>query len=100
MGLGTDSKLFGVGSDYAGTGGVDPVQGLGSPQRGDGSRPQENYVYLTADGPLAVADERHFQWLPTSIRGKDRAPSGPFLWGLPSRVLQNPNKTRGAPGRT
>ena len=34
MGLGTDSKLFGVGSDYAGTGGVGSVQGLGSPQRG------------------------------------------------------------------
>ena len=61
MGLGTDSKLFGVGSDYVGTGGVGTVQELGSPQRGDGGRPQENYQYLTADGPLAVADEKRFQ---------------------------------------
>jgi len=67
MGLGTDSKLFGVGSDYAVTGGVGTVQELGSPQRGDGGRPQENYQYLTADGPLAVADEKAtWRWRPTS----------------------------------
>ena len=61
MGLGTDSKLFGVGSDYAVTGGFYPVEELETPQRGDGGRPQENYQYLTADGPLAVADEKRFQ---------------------------------------